>query len=721
MPSSTVSIPSPATAPLSRPDIRLPALREDLQLLDGPVQADGSPSWRIHDPVRNRFFQIGWLECELLRRWQAGLALGALMASVARETTLRPTREECEELLAFLSEQQLLQAASAAQRERLRERWLRAQPHWLTWLLHHYLFFRIPLLRPDRFLGDTLRWVRPLFSKRFAMLLGALAVADAYFVVGQWSEVESAFSYFFNLEGLLYYFVAASVAKVVHELGHAYVAKHHGLRVPTVGVAFLVLWPVLYTDTSESWKLARRRDRFSIAAAGMGAEAALALFATLGWAIATDGVLRSMLFLLASSSLFMSLAINISPFMRFDGYFLLSDALDLPNLHERSFALAQRALRARFFGLQSPDPEPQLSRGLHRALVVFAIATWLFRFLLFLGIALVVYHLFFKLLGIFLMAVEIGWFIVRPVWREASGLWAIRRFLRPSPRAFTLLALAVAAGLWLMPVAFHVNAPALHKASTEQALYSPGAARLEQVAVRAGDAVAAGALLARLSSPEIASRVQRAESQVQALTVELARMPASERQRDRALVLEQQLSEAAADLHGAREDLARLELRAATAGVVRDLSPGLAPGRWLNPREPLMRVVAATGSVIEAWVDEEQLRGLRTGQPVRFFPDLPEAPVVSGRIVAIDPAGSHALPHPMLASGAGGKIAAVAREGGKLVTVHPVYRVQIKPDAEGDSPPAVERGTVRIATGPVALAENFLARIVAVLVRESGF
>jgi putative peptide zinc metalloprotease protein len=699
---------------------RLPELRGDLHLLPGPAQADGAPSWRIHDPVRNRFFQIGWMEFELLQRWQGGMDAAALLDAVAAETTLRPVAEELDELLSFLADQQLLRAAEPHLRDQLRLRWLRSQPQWLTWLLHHYLFFRLPLLHPDRFLDATLRWVRPLLSKRFLLLLGGVAVVDVYLVARQWHEVESAFSWFFNLEGLFYYFLAASCAKVVHELGHAYVAKHLGLRVPTMGVAFLVLWPVLYTDTGETWKLTRPRQRFAIAAAGMGAEAVLALFATLGWAIASDGVLRSMLFLLASSSLMISIAINISPFMRFDGYFLLSDALDMPNLHERSFALARRALRKLFFRVDTPDPEPQLTPLLHRALVAFAIATWLFRFTLFLGIALVVYHLFFKLLGIFLMAVEIGWFIVRPVWREAQALWKMRELLRP--RAAALLAFALLCGvlLWLIPVSFHVNAPALLKASEEQALYAPAPARIEALQVRPGQAVVAGDVLLRLSSPELESRLQRSQYQVQAIATELTRLSANDRQRERALVLEQQLAEAAADQHGAREDLARLEVRAAVAGTVRDLPPQLVAGRWVNPRELLLRVVGTRAALIEAWVDEEQVRGLSVGQEVKFYPNAPESPVVAGHIAAIDTAGTHALPHPLMSSTYGGQIPTVTREGGKTVALQPLYRVRIEPD-EKIAAASVERGTVRVSTGPVALAENFLARIAAVLVRESGF
>src|SRR5688500_3708598 len=148
-----------------------------------------------------------------------------------------------------------------------------------------------------------------------------------------------------------------SFAKVLHELGHAYTAHRHGCRVPAMGAAFLVLWPVLYTDTNEAWKVASRNARLQIGAAGMAAELALAACATLLWSFLPDGPLRSGVFLLSTSTWIITLAVNLSPFMRFDGYFLLSHLLNTPNLHERAFAFGRWHLREWLFGLGAPEPE----------------------------------------------------------------------------------------------------------------------------------------------------------------------------------------------------------------------------------------------------------------------------------------------------------------------------------------------------------------------------
>src|SRR2546421_8697625 len=102
--------------------VALPPIREDLRLYPGSPQADGTPTWRILDPIRNSFFEIGWLEFELLARWREHGEAELLMARVAAETTLRPALDEVQELIAFLAHNQLLAPASVVARQALTRR-----------------------------------------------------------------------------------------------------------------------------------------------------------------------------------------------------------------------------------------------------------------------------------------------------------------------------------------------------------------------------------------------------------------------------------------------------------------------------------------------------------------------------------------------------------------------------------------------------------------------
>ena len=184
------------------------------------------------------------------------------------------------------------------------------------------------------------------------------------------------------------------------------------------------MWPVLYTDTNDVWRLKNHRQRLAVSSAGVLTELGIALWATFLWVLVPDGLLRSMLFLLSTTTWVSTVLINVSPFMRFDGYFILMDALDMPNLHGRSFALARWKLREWLFALDEPRPE-QLSPAREHGLIAFAWATWIYRLVVFLGIAVLVYHFAVKLVGILLFMVEILWFVLMPLRLELKA-WAER-------------------------------------------------------------------------------------------------------------------------------------------------------------------------------------------------------------------------------------------------------------------------------------------------------
>ena len=591
---------------------------------------------------------------------------------------------------------------------------------WATWLLHSYLFFRIPLARPDRWLAEWLPWVRPLGRAWSAWLLAAVFALDVVLVSHHWQAATTAFSYFFNWQGLAAMAIAATAAKILHEFGHAFVAKHYGVRVPTMGVAFLVMWPVLYTDTSDSWKLVQSSQRFHIAAAGIATELALAVLATLAWVVTPDGAVRSAFFLLATTSWIATLAVNASPFMRFDGYFLLCDALDSPNLHERSFALARRAIRRGLFGLDEVDTEPMLGRFAKRWMIAFAIATWLYRVVLFTGIALLVYHFFFKLLGLFAMAVELWWFIARPVWREAQSVAKRRSEFRFRPLGWLAVLTTIGGAAVLIPMVSVSTAPAVLRAGEEQAVYAPVAARIETLHVQSTANVAPQASIVTLNAPDVSHRAARAGFQINALSAEIQRTAANAQQRDRVLVLQERLAEAIAERQAAVEELGRLQMHATIAGTVRDLGPDVVPGRWVSPKQLLLRIVGGS-PIVEAFVTEAQIEVLAVGTRVRFYPEETEARALTGMVTAIDTSAVRTLPYPFLGSPHGGSIAATETEGGGLTPHEALYRIRISPAEAWPAIAHTMRGVVRIDVPWARQWRTLADRALAIIVRESGF
>ncbi len=698
----------------------LPALREELHLFAGGSDAEGAPTWNLHDPVRNQFFRIDWQTFEILARWQMRSA-ESIAAAVSSDTTLTLQVQDIEAVQSFLLENQLVQSNDAAG-----TRWLASQEKarhsslW-QWLLHHYLFFRVPLVRPDRWLTRQMSLVAPFFSPFFFRLTGVALLLGLFECYSQRAAFSSTLVESLTFKGLLGYAVALTFVKILHELGHAFTAKRKGCRVPTMGVAFLVMWPVAYTDVNEVWKLPRRQDRFAVGAAGMVTELMVAAWATLAWALLPEGVLRSMAFLLATTTWISTVAINASPFMRFDGYFLMVDLLDFPNLHTRSFALARWDLRERLFAFREPVPEV-LPRARHNGLIVFAWLVWLYRLMLFLGIAVLVYHFFIKLLGIVLFAVEIGVFVVQPIWREIAAWRKRAGAIRQSPRAVrSLLLFAALVLVGFVPWSGHVSGQGMLRTAQYFPIYAPGPARIDNLAVHGGETVVAGAVLVALDMPDLEQRSRKASTRLQQLQWQLEVSGLDADLRANQTVLREELAGAKAQLEGATQERARFEVRAPFAGVIVDVAPELRNGVWVSPRERLGVLVDPSAWQVETYLEENEIQRVQLGNQARFFPEGAPLGSLPLKVVRIDPDATRQLTEPMLAAQHGGQIV-VRERNGHLIPQQAIYRVvlQVESGTAGAASHSL-RGRVVIDGERKSPLGAYLRTAATVVIREAGW
>lgn len=697
-----------------------PPLREELSLHKGGRLESGEPSWVLQDPVVNRFFRIGWFEFEVLTRWQMGTA-EVIAVDIERSTTLQADAERVDQVLRFLSTHNLLQVRGPQALKRLMEQHQATRKGGLMWLLKNYLFVRVPLLRPDRFLERTYPLVSVLYSARALWLLLALAVTGLFLVVRQWDAFLATFPHLFTLQGALVVGCALALAKVLHEFGHAYTARRYGCGVPSMGVAFLVLWPVLYTDATDAWRLTSRRQRLAIASAGIVVELGLAVLATFFWSFMEDGPARTAVFMLATTTWIVTLIINLNPFMRFDGYYLMSDWMGMPNLQDRAFALGRWRLREWLFGFDEPAPE-YVPDGRRRLLIAYAWGTWIYRFFLFLGIALLVYHLFFKALGILLMLVELAWFIGKPVWNEVKQ-WRERReamqwnssTLRTTCLVFLLL------GMGLFPWQGRISAPALYQAAEHAVIHVPQSAQVTRVVTQHGQTVRAGDLLVSLASPDLDHEIAQVERRIDALRWQLEFGGVSTLLRERSQVMYRELEGELAHQAALLDERQRLEVIAPLAGRVSDLQRPLTAGQWVREGEWLATVVAPQAGYIEAYVRERDLAGLQLGTSARFYPDDISRRPLNALVADIDQTSTRRLAHAFMASVHDGAIAARVGPEGEMVPEEPLYRVLLE-SVEGElAPGRTIVGTVRIDGERRSWMLQKARQAYAVIIRESGF
>ena len=711
------ALPGPAlVGRLERLPERWPALRADLQLLPGPTTSDGAPTWTIHDPARHRFVRIGWAEFEFLSRWDLGDA-DAIARSVVGQTTIRATAADVRDLAGFLQQSGLTVPRGAIGLGQMLAEAGRGKLSAGSWLLKNYLFLRVRLLNPDRVLAALVPLTNWMFSRGFLGFCGAVGLLAFYLIGRQWDGFVHNFQDVFSLEGALLVALALTGAKMVHEFGHGIAARHFGCRVPAMGVALMVLWPVLWTDTTDAWRLTDRRQRLIVDAAGMAAELVLAVAAGLAWALLPPGPLRSAAFLLCSSTWLITLAVNLNPLMRFDGYFLLSDGLEIPNLQERAFALARWQLREWLFKLHAPAPEHP-SAHLRRVMLLYAYATWTYRFFLFVGIAVLVYHLAFKLLGLFLMAVEIWWFLARPILREFAVWFGAIRRRRLNRNTATSLMLALLLLLVLaLPWRSEIVAPALLRANRQALIYTAAAGELAHLSTD-GQHVAAGDTLFALSSETLDWRRRQITAAVAGLQADLAGIAFDPTRAEGLAEAQKTLEGLRAQQYGIANEQAVLTVTAPFAGIVTDVPPTLHLGITLPRREMLGILYDPSEPLVEAYVEESDLTRFKPGAPATFYPS-DASPPIPLTTVTVSPTSVRTLEAPDLASTYGGQLAVRKDAAGHLVPEHAVYRVLLRPT----QPIHLIRrqpGTISIDGDRISPLRRIYERAVAVAVRESG-
>lgn len=700
--------------------VRLPRLREDLALRRGAPSVDGSETWLIHDTLQHRFIQIDSATVTLLSLWRqcATPAELASRAEAALGVPLQPA--EIDKFAMFLEHHGLFDDGAkkgwrdlAAAAERL-SKW---KPESLA---HNYLFFKIPLFKPEPFLRWTMPLVDALFTRFAAFFIGAMGIVGLYLVSRQWEAFVHAAWSMATPEGAAAVAATLFVVKAAHELGHAYTAIRMGCHVPSLGIAIVMMAPMPYTDVTDSWRLRDRRERMAIDAAGMAVELGLACIATFLWAFLPDGMPRTVAFLVATTSWTMSLAINLNPFMRFDGYYIMSDLTRVENLQGRSFALGVWRLREILFALRAPCPEP-LPQPTVNWLVLYAWTTWAVRLVTFTGIALAVYTYFFKILGIVLFLFEIVYFIARPFFSEITEWWKMRKEITKRTRFLWALSwAAVVLGVIGLPWSATVYVPAVIEGKDIARVYTQRPSRVVSVDVAPGQFVAAGTVLATFDVPEIDNEEQVIRARLAAIHLRLARRSADEKDLQDNLVIEQERAVLSSRLNSLAVQRRQLELRAPISGHVVEVMSDLHPDRWLASKQQIALIDGSNQAKLAGYIAADDLWRVRPGATGTFVPEDVQAPRVAVKLTSIGVSGAQEIDILDLASTNGGYVAAEADAQRRLVPTNAQYRVGLEALDDDAAPTRTLRGVVLLTGSAESLLSRAWRRVLTVLVRESG-
>lgn len=588
-------------------------LRNDLELYPWKGALNGGEQWVIHDPTRNLFFRVSRWYVEILKRIENGTAAD-IAEQLNTETAFKTNEDQVTEVANFLKKNSLI----ITDQTKAVSRAPQSVSTFLSKLAKTYLFFRIPLVNPDRALSSTLFLVKFLASRSFFWITLIVGLCGIFISLRMWDDLQQHFFSLLHFGAAFAFVIALIYVKLLHELAHAFVAKAYGVQVPVMGIAFLLLFPMPYTDTSQSWKLSDRIFRRNIAAAGITSEMYLAAWSTFLWHFSPTPFLEDVLFITATTTWISSLLLNVVPFMRFDGYFILSDAIGIENLHARSGAMGRWYLRRLLWGWHASAPE-DVAPKTQRFLITFSYVVWVYRLFVFIAIALAVYHYVNPTVGIFLFVLEIYLLIAKPVFSEISIWWKNRdRFKSSKNTKITLTVVLAGIVVFFVPFQMNKTIEGLYIPHQQSIAFAPENAVLKTINFDDGQHILTGQTVITLESDQLNNdfAAQKMIAERLSASVQLSRLDDAQTIQSRGR--DQGWKSALQTAKAIENRLAKMTVLSPSDGIL-NLRHDLDEGDPVRKGDELFRVTNNGEAKIVAYVNEALMNELNIGDAIGFF------------------------------------------------------------------------------------------------------
>ena len=606
-------------------------------------------------------------------------------AAVERLDNHAPGQEEVIRLLGQLHSADLIECEVTPDTAEIFRRYrTQSKSNWMR-NLKNPLSIRIPLWDPDRFLERTQRLVRPLLGVWGALLWLAVVAGGCILAGIHWADLTENFGdRVLSAHNLVVAFLVFPVIKLLHELGHAYATKAGGGEVHDIGILLLVLMPVPYVDASASTAFRSKGNRAVVGAAGMLVETFVAALAMFVWVLVEPGAARAVAFNVMVIAGISTVIFNGNPLLRYDGYYILCDLAELPNLAQRSQQYLLSLFERRVLRLDHVEPQ-QLAPGEHVWLALFAAASFIYRTLVTVGIILFIAGEFF-IVGVVLALWGGATMLLMPLGKALRYLGSSARLGRQRSRA-----IAISAGVAIAVVAFLGFVPLPLRTTTEGVVWLPEDAQvragtdgfISRVLMRPGSAVRAGDAVVASEDPVLEARIAVLAAKVAELDAKLVSESFSDKVQ--AGITREEMQGALATLAREEERRARLISFADRDGTfVLPQSEDL-PGRYLRKGQLIGHVVRPAATLVRVVVGQDDIDLVRqrlVHADVRLANQMWMVTRVS--LVREAPAAKDQLPSAALGTEGGGTLASDPRDqkGGKALASVFQFDLELPTDAQ---------------------------------------
>ena len=514
---------SPPTGSTQRP-VGLRA-RADLAISASHFQ--GERSWIVKDPLAMKYFRLRDTEHRVLKLLDGKHSLAKIKSNLSAAFPQHTfDTKQIQQLIQSFHANGLCLSQAAGQAIPLERRDRKTRRQKTISLASSIVSIRFPGIDPERFLSWLYPKVGWMFSRTCLAVCLSLITAALMLVLGNWNEFTSKlpeFQQFFGVGNMLFMGCLLIGTKTIHELGHGLACKHFGGECHEMGFMLLVLTPAMYCDTSDSWVLDNKWHRIAIGAAGMWVEVVLASVATFVWWFTYPGWLHYLSLNLMFLCSFSTIVFNINPLLRYDGYYMLSDYLEIPNLTQKSKIALINQLRVHALSMKETQTR-MLPEQTKLAFAAFTVLSFLYRWFV-MGMIFWFLIQFLRTYGLETIAIlaigrSLFGMIAVPTYKLAKFFLYPGRMREVKPLKATLslcLLVACVAFVFLVPLPHHVMADFVVRPAEAQSLFVGWSGRLVDAPAKYGDRVSAGQTIARLENIDLRLSTMELESELQRL------------------------------------------------------------------------------------------------------------------------------------------------------------------------------------------------------------
>ena len=548
----------------------------------------GETWYVLQDPFNNQFFRLRPEAFDFVMHLRSDRTVEEVwLECLERHPDDAPGQEDVIQLLTQLHFANLLYFEKAADTEKLFKRYRKRKQRELQSKLLSIMFFRMPLFDPEHLLRRLKPLIHVICSPVGAAVWLAVVALAVKVVVDRFDQALDQFQGVLAPDNLILLYASLVVIKTLHEFGHSFMCKRFGGEVHTMGVMLLVFTPLPYMDATSSWAFRSRWRRSLVAGAGMITEVFLAALAAFVWARSGPGTIHSLAYNIMFIASVSTVLFNGNPLLRFDGYYILSDLLEIPNLHTRSTQHLRHLVEYYAFGYKD-SYSPARTRREAVWLTSFGIASGIYRVVVFTGIVLFIADKFLLAGLVMALVCVVSWVLV-PLYKLFVYLISSPRLVRTRARAVLISTgffVVLVGFLAVLPFPNRFRAPGVLEAVRYVRVINGAPGFVTRLVVESGKNVRAGDPLLVLANREIDIEIE-----------------ATLAQRDETMAMElKAMHLVTADLEPISKRLAAVNTKLEELEMQKDalLIRARQSGTWVSPN---------AGEMVGAWIHRGAMLG----------------------------------------------------------------------------------------------------------------